>query len=167
MQQELKDLYLPAELGSANKQPTNYFCKILTASDTSNISCGFSVPCRAARKVFPPLVCATSLKFQVHYLCWFCCRKWTSLEFQVHYLFMFPPHIELICQILCRISPSNLHARSWWQKIFMETSGNSVTSFAVSSFYFFLVTVFAVHSRGCRITFELLSLMQVSQSGIF
>ncbi|CAD6273234.1 unnamed protein product [Miscanthus lutarioriparius] len=47
--QELKDLYLPAELGSANKQPTNYFCKILTASDTSNISCGFSVPCRAAR----------------------------------------------------------------------------------------------------------------------
>ncbi|CAD6266257.1 unnamed protein product [Miscanthus lutarioriparius] len=53
--QELKDLYLHAELGSANKQPTNYFCKTLTASDTRNISCGFSVPCRAARKVFPPL----------------------------------------------------------------------------------------------------------------
>ncbi|CAD6266277.1 unnamed protein product [Miscanthus lutarioriparius] len=54
-EQELKDLYLPAELGSANKQPTNYFCKTLTASDTRNISCGFSVPCRAARKVFLPL----------------------------------------------------------------------------------------------------------------
>ncbi|CAD6266258.1 unnamed protein product [Miscanthus lutarioriparius] len=53
--QELKDLYLHAELGSANKQPTKYFCKTLTASDTRNISCGFSVPCRAARKVFPPL----------------------------------------------------------------------------------------------------------------
>ena len=123
---------------TANKQPTNYFCKILTASDTSNISCGFSVPCRAARKVVPPLVCATSLKFQVRYLCWFCCRKWTSLEFQVHYLFMFPPHIDLICQILCWISPSNLHARSWWQKIIMEMSGNSVTSFVVSSFFFLL-----------------------------
>ena len=134
MQQELKDLYLHAELGSANKQPTKYFCKTLTASDTSNISCGFSVPCRAARKVFPPLVCATSLKFQVRYSC---CRKWTSLEFQVHYLFMFPPHIYLICQILCWISPSNLHARSWWQKIIMEMSGNSVTSFVVSSFSFF------------------------------
>jgi hypothetical protein len=52
--QELKDPYLPAELGSANKQPTNYFCKTLTASDTSTHG-GFSVPRRAAEKVFPPL----------------------------------------------------------------------------------------------------------------
>ncbi|KQK17112.1 auxin response factor 17 isoform X1 [Brachypodium distachyon] len=52
--QELKDPYLPAELGTANKQPTNYFCKTLTASDTSTHG-GFSVPRRAAEKVFPPL----------------------------------------------------------------------------------------------------------------
>ncbi|XP_077221193.1 auxin response factor 12-like [Tasmannia lanceolata] len=53
-QQEQKDTYLPAELGIQNKQPTNYFCKTLTASDTSTHG-GFSVPRRAAEKVFPPL----------------------------------------------------------------------------------------------------------------
>ncbi|XP_020394912.1 auxin response factor 17 [Zea mays] len=52
--QELKDPYLPAELGLVSKQPTNYFCKTLTASDTSTHG-GFSVPRRAAEKVFPPL----------------------------------------------------------------------------------------------------------------
>ncbi|VAI55808.1 unnamed protein product [Triticum turgidum subsp. durum] len=52
--QELKDPFLPAELGNASKQPTNYFCKTLTASDTSTHG-GFSVPRRAAEKVFPPL----------------------------------------------------------------------------------------------------------------
>ncbi|KAL6554418.1 ADP-ribosylation factor, Arf Arf6 [Orobanche minor] len=53
--QEQKDIcLLPAELGSASKQPTNYFCKTLTASDTSTHG-GFSVPRRAAEKVFPPL----------------------------------------------------------------------------------------------------------------
>jgi hypothetical protein len=56
LQQELKDPFLPAELGGASKQPTNYFCKTLTASDTSTHG-GFSVPRRAAEKVFPPLVC--------------------------------------------------------------------------------------------------------------
>uniref|UniRef100_A0A1D1Y3P7 Auxin response factor n=1 Tax=Anthurium amnicola TaxID=1678845 RepID=A0A1D1Y3P7_9ARAE len=49
-----KDIYLPAELGTASKQPTNYFCKVLTASDTSTHG-GFSVPRRSAEKVFPPL----------------------------------------------------------------------------------------------------------------
>ncbi|GAV59993.1 AUX_IAA domain-containing protein/B3 domain-containing protein/Auxin_resp domain-containing protein [Cephalotus follicularis] len=53
--QEQKDVYLlPAELGAPCKQPTNYFCKTLTASDTSTHG-GFSVPRRAAEKVFPPL----------------------------------------------------------------------------------------------------------------
>ncbi|KAJ4879995.1 Auxin response factor 6 [Raphanus sativus] len=52
--QEQKDPYLPAELGVPNRQPTNYFCKTLTASDT-NTHGGFSVPRRAAEKVFPPL----------------------------------------------------------------------------------------------------------------
>ncbi|KAJ8762653.1 hypothetical protein K2173_010674 [Erythroxylum novogranatense] len=52
--QEQKDVYLPAELGTPSKQPTNYFCKTLTASDTSTHG-GFSVPRRAAERVFPPL----------------------------------------------------------------------------------------------------------------
>ncbi|TYI08552.1 hypothetical protein ES332_A09G008800v1 [Gossypium tomentosum] len=53
--QEQKDVYLlPAELGAPSKQLTNYFCKTLTASDTSTHG-GFSVPRRAAEKVFPPL----------------------------------------------------------------------------------------------------------------
>nr|KYP52991.1 Auxin response factor 17 [Cajanus cajan] len=52
--EEQKEAYLPADLGTPSKQPTNYFCKILTASDTSTHG-GFSVPRRAAEKVFPPL----------------------------------------------------------------------------------------------------------------
>ncbi|KAF3444234.1 hypothetical protein FNV43_RR13924 [Rhamnella rubrinervis] len=52
--QEQKDTFLPMELGIPSKQPTNYFCKTLTASDTSTHG-GFSVPRRAAEKVFPPL----------------------------------------------------------------------------------------------------------------
>ncbi|CAN4096263.1 unnamed protein product [Withania somnifera] len=53
--QEQKDVcLLLAEHGTVSKQPTNYFCKILTASDTSTHG-GFSVPRRAAEKVFPPL----------------------------------------------------------------------------------------------------------------
>ncbi|KAL8474131.1 hypothetical protein ACS0TY_030826 [Phlomoides rotata] len=53
--QEQKDIcLLPSELGTSSKQPMNYFCKTLTASDTSTHG-GFSVPRRAAEKVFPPL----------------------------------------------------------------------------------------------------------------
>ncbi|CAA0813430.1 Auxin response factor 8 [Striga hermonthica] len=52
--QEQKDAYLPVEMGIPSRQPTNYFCKTLTASDTSTHG-GFSVPRRAAEKVFPPL----------------------------------------------------------------------------------------------------------------
>ncbi|XP_047314916.1 auxin response factor 8-like [Impatiens glandulifera] len=52
--EEQKDTYIPVELGIPGKQPTNYFCKTLTASDTSTHG-GFSVPRRAAEKVFPPL----------------------------------------------------------------------------------------------------------------
>nr|XP_012571326.1 auxin response factor 8 [Cicer arietinum]XP_012571327.1 auxin response factor 8 [Cicer arietinum] len=51
---EQKDTFLPMELGIPSKQPSNYFCKTLTASDTSTHG-GFSVPRRAAEKVFPPL----------------------------------------------------------------------------------------------------------------
>ncbi|KAK9013138.1 hypothetical protein V6N11_041157 [Hibiscus sabdariffa] len=52
--EEQKDTFLPMELGIPSKQPTNYFYKTLTASDTSTHG-GFSVPRRAAEKVFPPL----------------------------------------------------------------------------------------------------------------
>ncbi|KAL9686447.1 hypothetical protein QQ045_023906 [Rhodiola kirilowii] len=52
--QEQEITYLPMEFGIPSKQPTNYFCKTLTASDTSTHG-GFSVPRRAAEKVFPPL----------------------------------------------------------------------------------------------------------------
>jgi hypothetical protein len=45
---------LSPDLGVPNKQPTEYFCKTLTASDTSTHG-GFSIPRRAAEKVFPPL----------------------------------------------------------------------------------------------------------------
>lgn len=38
-----------------NKPQTQFFCKTLTASDTSTHG-GFSVPRRAAEKIFPPLV---------------------------------------------------------------------------------------------------------------
>ncbi|XP_052201028.1 auxin response factor 8-like [Diospyros lotus] len=54
--QEQKDAsFLHVDLGVPSKQPTNYFCKTLIASDTSTHG-GFSVPRRAAEKVFPPLV---------------------------------------------------------------------------------------------------------------
>lgn len=42
-------------LKSSKTQP-EFFCKQLTASDTSTHG-GFSVPRRAAEKIFPPLVC--------------------------------------------------------------------------------------------------------------
>lgn len=41
----------------SSRQPGEFFCKTLTASDTSTHG-GFSVPRRAAEKIFPPLVYA-------------------------------------------------------------------------------------------------------------
>ncbi|CAN8232741.1 unnamed protein product [Cochlearia groenlandica] len=52
--EEQKETFVPIELGIPSKQPSNYFCKTLTASDTSTHG-GFSVPRRAAEKVFPTL----------------------------------------------------------------------------------------------------------------
>ncbi|KAH7679969.1 AUX/IAA protein [Dioscorea alata] len=50
-----KEALLASELGlKQNKQPAEFFCKTLTASDTSTHG-GFSVPRRAAEKIFPPL----------------------------------------------------------------------------------------------------------------
>lgn len=59
---------MPGELGTPSKQPTNYFCKTLTASDTSTHG-GFSVPRRAAEKVFPPLVGSINALSHCHAHC--------------------------------------------------------------------------------------------------
>jgi hypothetical protein len=56
---------LASDMGlKQNQQPTEFFCKTLTASDTSTHG-GFSVPRRAAEKIFPPLVCTQ----RFHLLC--------------------------------------------------------------------------------------------------
>ncbi|CAJ2649996.1 unnamed protein product [Trifolium pratense] len=50
-----KEAILASDFGlKQNRQPTEFFCKTLTASDTSTHG-GFSVPRRAAEKIFPPL----------------------------------------------------------------------------------------------------------------
>ncbi|XP_043714107.1 auxin response factor 5-like isoform X2 [Telopea speciosissima] len=50
-----KDIFPVPDFGSKpSKHPTEFFCKTLTASDTSTHG-GFSVPRRAAEKLFPPL----------------------------------------------------------------------------------------------------------------
>ncbi|CAM0913240.1 unnamed protein product [Alopecurus aequalis] len=50
-----RDAMLSSERGlKQNNQPVEFFCKTLTASDTSTHG-GFSVPRRAAEKIFPPL----------------------------------------------------------------------------------------------------------------
>ena len=53
--QNEKAALMSPDLGIRSRQPTEYFCKTLTASDTSTHG-GFSIPRRAAEKVFPPLV---------------------------------------------------------------------------------------------------------------
>lgn len=51
-----KDALLRSDLSTkTNKPQTEFFCKTLTASDTSTHG-GFSVPRRAAEKIFPSLV---------------------------------------------------------------------------------------------------------------
>ncbi|KAL5572318.1 hypothetical protein UlMin_021915 [Ulmus minor] len=50
-----REAFLASDMGlKQNRQPTEFFCKTLTASDTSTHG-GFSVPRRAAEKIFPPL----------------------------------------------------------------------------------------------------------------
>jgi hypothetical protein len=51
-----KDVFSVPDFGlKPSKHPSEFFCKTLTASDTSTHG-GFSVPRRAAEKLFPPLV---------------------------------------------------------------------------------------------------------------
>lgn len=46
---------IPETGHTRSKQPSEFLCKNLTASDTSTHG-GFSMPRRAAEKLFPPLV---------------------------------------------------------------------------------------------------------------
>ncbi|MCO5592234.1 hypothetical protein L7F22_046232 [Adiantum nelumboides] len=48
------DSYFVPDSSTPSRQPNLFFCKTLTASDTSTHG-GFSIPRRAAEKVFPPL----------------------------------------------------------------------------------------------------------------
>ncbi len=60
-----KEAILASDMGlKQNRQPTEFFCKTLTASDTSTHG-GFSVPRRAAEKIFPPLVCISFCNFDL------------------------------------------------------------------------------------------------------
>nr|ARR29255.1 auxin response factor 6 [Ceratopteris pteridoides] len=52
-QPEKESIYEP-DVGLQSRQPAVFFCKTLTPSDTSTHG-GFSIPRRAAEKVFPPL----------------------------------------------------------------------------------------------------------------
>ncbi|CAN0839549.1 Auxin response factor 19 [Linum grandiflorum] len=50
-----REALIASDMGlKQNRQPAEFFCKTLTASDTSTHG-GFSVPRRAAEKIFPPL----------------------------------------------------------------------------------------------------------------
>lgn len=62
-----KDIFPIPDFGlKPSKHPTEFFCKTLTASDTSTHG-GFSVPRRAAEKLFPPLV--RQLSWRISNLC--------------------------------------------------------------------------------------------------
>lgn len=102
------------ELGIPSKQPTNYFCKTLTASDTSTHG-GFSVPRRAAEKVFPPLVVSFTLLLVVVTLSGCCCI----------FLFFWS----------CRISHSSHQLRNLLQGISMMLSGSLGIFFEVNFNY--------------------------------
>lgn len=66
-----KDALLRSDLAlKSNKPQPEFFCKTLTASDTSTHG-GFSVPRRAAEKIFPPLVSRFLLTFAMLFI-YFC-----------------------------------------------------------------------------------------------
>lgn len=80
--QNEKAALMSPEMGIRSRQPTEYFCKTLTASDTSTHG-GFSIPRRAAEKVFPPLVLHYSLSSCPLFVP-FC--FWALLLFHFHFL---------------------------------------------------------------------------------
>lgn len=107
-----KESLLRSDLAlKTNKPQTDFFCKTLTASDTSTHG-GFSVPRRAAEKIFPPLVSSGSLLKS--FLCWF----WSFIGF----LFLY------------RISLCNHLRKNLWQRTCMIMYGPFAISTVVGSF---------------------------------
>jgi len=111
------------DLGMPSKQPTNYFCKTLTASDTSTHG-GFSVPRRAAEKVFPPLV--------VSFL--------ASVASNIYAMLM---TFNMPIYLPCRISPSSLQLRNLSPGISMMLSG-SLGTFSEVSCGIFIITLISL-----------------------
>lgn len=124
---------MPAELGNPSKQPTNYFCKTLTASDTSTHG-GFSVPRRAAEKVFPPLV-GFLLLWVIWSSLYFSCFHVMNFVSFVHFSFFLqdysqqPPAQELIAR--------DLHDNEWkFRHIFRGKYVLFSRLFSISCYYF-------------------------------
>jgi len=104
-----KEALLASDMGlKQNRQPTEFFCKTLTASDTSTHG-GFSVPRRAAEKIFPPLV-----------------RTIFSNMTKILYLWIMCLHLPHKCSpliILNRTFQCNHLLRSWWPEIYTTIHG--------------------------------------------
>ena len=108
-----KDALLRSDLSlKANKPQPEFFCKTLTASDTSTHG-GFSVPRRAAEKIFPPLV-----------------SSFTSPR----RLVVLTSEINPFCASFDRISQCNHLRKNLWPGICMTMSGPSAISIVVCSF---------------------------------
>lgn len=100
----------------ANKPQTEFFCKTLTASDTSTHG-GFSVPRRAAEKIFPPLV-----------------RGRSVISFHLILLITRFDHLLLMS---CRISQCNLLHRNLLPGISMTMFGHFAISTVVGLIFMF------------------------------
>jgi auxin response factor len=102
-----------------SKHPSEYFCKNLTASDTSTHG-GFSVPRRAAEKLFPQLVryaCPTCL---LHSSLFFFSASAHTHVFNPQDYSMQPPNQELIVR--------DLHDNMWtFRHIYRGRVGHCLT----------------------------------------
>ena len=88
------DVFPIPDLGHTRcKHPTEFFCKILTASDTSTHG-GYSVPRRAAEKLFPQLVRSWLI------FCWLSIGHAFKLAYISQDYSMQPPNQELIVRDL-------------------------------------------------------------------
>lgn len=169
-----KDVFPIPDFGlKPSKHPSEFFCKTLTASDTSTHG-GFSVPRRAAEKLFPPLVGLNSV-------------KWIILQPVVDYTYSCL-HIALLFQDYTMQPPSqelvvrDLHDNTWtfrhiyrgefdfYFNLFFFNISNFNDQFGVDqnkcSMFFSLILLY----HGDRITvfiFYFCSCMQDSQRDTF
>jgi hypothetical protein len=114
--QYAKEALQLSELALRQARPQmEFFCKTLTASDTSTHG-GFSVPRRAAEKIFPALV----RRHQVS-------KFFSTRKFVYHFSTY---HFDFVT-LCCRTSLCNLHVKKFKQEIYMTTCGHSVIYFEV------------------------------------